>query len=178
MSNPTITAFRTEFAKVKKNCEGAFSQLTDAQLHVRLADDHNSVRVICKHMAGNLRSRFTDFLTTDGEKPWRNRDTEFVEDAPGQQLSMPTLRAEWDSAWAVLFELLASLNDADMGRIVTIRTEPHTVALALARQLAHYGYHTGQIVLISKTLRGSGWKYLSVPRGASAAFNAEMGRPK
>ncbi len=153
----------------KRLAEGAFAQISDEEFFRLIDPEANSVALIVKHMAGNMRSRFTDFLTSDGEKPDRNRDTEF-EMTPG------TTRAEmmewWEKGWKIVFDALESLRPEDIGRTVTIRGEPHTVLQAINRQVAHYAYHTGQIVFVAKHLKSSGWKSLSIPRGMSQQFNA------
>ena len=123
-----------------------------------------------KHMAGNMRSRWTDFLTTDGEKPDRRRDSEFVSE--GEDRAAITLR--WEEGWRTVFDALASLGPGDLSRTVTIRGEPHAVVEAVNRQLSHYGQHTGQIVFLAKHLRSSAWKTLSIPRGGSESFNERM----
>jgi uncharacterized damage-inducible protein DinB len=158
------------FRYYKKLSEGAMEQLSDEQLFTALDDEMNSVAIIVKHMAGNMRSRWTDFLTSDGEKPDRNRDTEFV--AP------PETRAElmrvWNDGWERIFHALEPLSDADLAREVFIRNEPHSVMQAINRQIAHYSYHSGQIVFLAKHLKGSDWKTLSVPRNKSADFNRRV----
>jgi hypothetical protein len=131
----------------------------------------NSVAVIFKHVAGNLRSRWTDFLTTDGEKPDREREREF--DASGEDRA--AVLARWEQGWSVLFETLDGLEPADLLRTVTIRREPHTVIEAVSRQLSHYAYHAGQVVFLAKHLKSEGWRYLSIPPGESERFNSEMG---
>jgi uncharacterized damage-inducible protein DinB len=163
-----IATFRAQKALAEK----AISQVPDAQLHTALSEDTNSLAVIVRHMSGNLLSRFTDFLTTDGEKPWRNRDEEFIDDHAPREIIME----RWERGWACLFAALAPLTDTDLSRTVTIRSEPHTVALALARALAHQSYHVGQIVQACRVLaQGRAWETITVPRGGSAAFNAKMG---
>jgi hypothetical protein len=151
----------------KRLAEGAMAQLKDEELFIALDPESNSVAVIVKHMAGNMRSRFTDFLTTDGEKPDRFRDHEF-------ELNPATTRAElmkwWEDGWARVFAAIESLKPEDVMRTVTIRGEPHTVLQAVNRQIAHYAYHTGQIVFLAKHLRSSGWKTLSIPRGKSENY--------
>ncbi len=151
----------------KRLAEGAMAQLKDEELFITLDPESNSVAVIVKHMAGNMRSRFTDFLTTDGEKPDRFRDHEF-------ELNPATTRAElmkwWEDGWARVFAAIESLKPEDVMRTVTIRGEPHTVLQAVNRQIAHYAYHTGQIVFLAKHLRSSGWKTLSIPRGKSENY--------
>lgn len=158
------------FRYYKKLGEGAMEQLSDEQLFTALDDEMNSVAIIVKHMAGNMRSRWTDFLTSDGEKPDRNRDTEFV--AP------PATRGElmriWNDGWERVFHALEPLSDADLEREVSIRSEPHSVMQAVNRQIAHYAYHCGQIVFLAKHLKGSDWKGLSVPRNKSADFNRRV----
>lgn len=127
----------------------------------------NSIALIVKHMAGNMRSRWTDFLTTDGEKPDRHRDTEF-ENPPATRAAV--LEA-WEQGWALVFGALEPLTDADLTRTITIRGEPHSVMQAVNRQIAHYALHIGQIVFLAKHLQASNWQSLSLPRGQSAAFN-------
>jgi hypothetical protein len=155
------------FRYYKKLSEGAMEQLTDEQLFAALDAEMNSIAVIVKHMAGNMRSRWTDFLTSDGEKPDRNRDSEFVQP--------PMTRAEllqmWNDGWRIVFGALEPLSDADLTKTVTIRGESHSVMQAINRQLAHYAYHVGQIVFLAKHLNASGWTSLSVPRNKSAEFN-------
>lgn len=157
-----------EFQKTRQLADRAIVQLSDAQLHAQLDADSNSVAMLMGHLAGNLRSRWTDFLTTDGEKPWRTRDAEF--EAPS--LSRAELLAAWDSGWQVLFDTLATLSDDDLARTVTIRGEAQTVLAAMVRQISHYGGHAHQIVLLAKHLQGPAWQVLSIPRGASAAYTA------
>ncbi len=157
-----------EFRRTRELADRAIAQLSDDQLHARLDAEANSVAMLMAHMAGNMRSRWTDFLTTDGEKPWRARDTEF-EPPP---LSREALTAAWEAGWQQLFDTLGTLSDDDLGRTVTIRGEPLTALAALLRQVSHYGGHTHQIVLLGKHLAGAGWSVLSIPRGQSAAAAA------
>ncbi len=158
------------FRYYKKLGEDAIAQVTDEQLFAALDAEMNSIAIIVKHMAGNMRSRWTDFLTTDGEKPDRNRDTEFEQP--------PSTRADllkvWNGGWDRVFSALEPLSDSDMERSVTIRSEPHSVMQAISRQIAHYAYHVGQIVFLAKHLNASGWKSLSVPRNKSAEFNRKV----
>ena len=158
------------FAYYRKLAERAMAQVADEQLFAALDEDSNSIAIIVKHMAGNMRSRWTDFLTTDGEKPTRNRDSEFEEP--------PSTRAEllglWESGWACLFAALQPLTEADLGRTITIRGEAHSVMQAINRQLAHYPHHVGQIVLLAKHFAGDRWQSLSVPRRGSAEFNRRV----
>jgi hypothetical protein len=156
------------FASQKRSAEKAIVQLPDDLLHVPLDENTNSVAVIMRHMAGNLRSRFTDFLTTDGEKPARNRDGEFVLDA---QTPREQIMADWESGWRVLFNTLASLTPRDLTATVTIREEPYGVIDALHRALAHQAYHVGQITQLARFLAKDHWKTITIPRGGSDAFN-------
>ena len=162
---------RRQFRGHKRLGEGALAQLTDDQLFITLDPESNSVAIVIKHLAGNMRSRFTDFLTTDGEKPDRHRDQEF-------ELTASTTRAEvmqwWERGWACVFAVLESLTPDDVMRTVYIRQEPHTVLQALNRQVAHYAYHVGQIVFLAKHFRSGEWKSLSVPRGKSEEVNRAM----
>lgn len=164
-----IAAFVREFEKTRQLADRAIVQLTDEQLHARLDAESNSVAIVMQHLAGNMRSRWTDFLTTDGEKPWRNRDAEFEPPV----LTHEALLQSWASGWQTLFDALAGLTDADLGRTVTIRGEGQTVLAALTRQLAHYAGHTYQIVLLARHLRGAEWTVLSIPRGQSDAYTAK-----
>jgi hypothetical protein len=155
------------FRYYKKLVEGALEQVTDEQLTATLDPEMNSIAQIVKHMAGNMRSRWRDFLTTDGEKPDRHRDSEFV-DAPPTRAA---LLATWEDGWQQVFGALEPLSDADLGRTVLIRAEAHSVMQAINRQMAHYSMHCGQIVLLAKHFAGGEWKSLSVPRNRSAEFN-------
>jgi len=158
------------FRYYKTLAERAMAQLTDDQLQETLDSESNSIAIVVKHMTGNMQSRWPDFLTTDGEKPGRDRDGEF-EDPPGTR---EALLAAWEAGWQCLFTALEPLSDADLQRTVTIRGEPHSVMQAINRQLAHYAYHCGQIVFLAKHLRGSEWKSLSIPRRKSAEFNRRV----
>lgn len=170
MSSPILDAVRDEFRKTRRLAEKAIAQLSDEDLHRALDAESNSVAVLMRHMAGNMRSRWTDFLTTDGEKPDRMRDREFEAAA----LSRDELLAEWNDGWQRLDDALAPLTDLDLQRTVVIRAEPHTVFQALTRQLSHYAGHTYQILMLGKHLRGGDWVTLSVPRGQSEEFNRRM----
>ena len=161
------------FHYYKKLGERAMAQCPDKGLFLTLDAESNSIAIIVKHLAGNMRSRFTDFLTSDGEKPDRHRDTEF-EDAPKTRAELMAL---WDRGWKCVFDALDPLTDADVDRTVTIRKEPHTVMQAISRQLAHYAHHVGQILFLAKhlTVQTTGkWESLSVPRGKSAEINAKV----
>jgi uncharacterized damage-inducible protein DinB len=158
------------FRYYKKLGEGAMEQVSDEQLFATLDAEMNSIAIIVKHMSGNMRSRWTDFLTSDGEKPDRNRDTEFEQP--------PATRAEllkvWNDGWERVFAALEPLSDSDLERSVPIRGEAHSVMQAINRQIAHYSYHIGQIVFLAKHLNASGWKSLTVPRNKSAEFNQKV----
>lgn len=158
------------FRYYKKLAEGAMEQVTDDQLFAALDEEMNSIAIVVKHMVGNMRSRWTDFLTSDGEKPNRNRDSEFV-DPPATRSDLMKL---WNQGWDVVFHALEPLSDSDLGRTVAIRGEPHSVMQAINRQLAHYSYHLGQIVFLAKHFKSSEWKSLSVPRNKSAEFNRKV----
>jgi uncharacterized damage-inducible protein DinB len=160
----------TIFRQYKKLAERAMSQIADEQLFVALDPEANSIALIVKHMAGNMRSRWTDFLTTDGEKPDRNRDFEFVEPPETRE----ALMAVWEDGWSRVFSALEPLTDADMDRRVAIRGEGHSVMQAINRQVAHYAHHAGQIVLLAKHLGHEKWESLSVPRNRSAEFNRKV----
>ena len=158
------------FHYYKRLGDRAMEQVSDEQLFARLDEDVNSIAIVVKHMAGNMRSRWTDFLTSDGEKPNRNRDSEFVDPPATRQ----ALLDEWEEGWAVVFGALEPLSDADLGRTVTIRNEAHSVMQAINRQMAHYAHHVGQIVLLAKHLAHDHWQSLSVPRNRSAEFNRKV----
>jgi len=158
------------FRQYKKLAEGAMEQLTDEQLRHPLDPESNSVAIIVKHMVGNMRSRWTDFLTSDGEKPNRNRDSEFV-DPPSDGKS---LMDAWEHGWELVFAAIEPLTDADLGRTVMIRGEAHSVMQAINRQIAHYASHVGQIIFLAKHLAKDHWRTLSVPRNRSAEFNRDV----
>ncbi|HVN06369.1 MAG TPA: DUF1572 domain-containing protein [Bryobacteraceae bacterium] len=154
----------------KKMAEAAIAQVTDEQLFATLDPESNSIAIIVKHMAGNMRSRWTDFLISDGEKNDRQRDTEF-EDPPATRESLMAL---WQTGWDILFAALEPLTDADLARQVTIRGEAHSVMQAINRQLAHYASHIGQIILLAKHFQCDKWRSLSIPRGKSAEFTRRV----
>ncbi len=160
----------TLFRYYKRLADQAMEQVTDEQLVAVLDDEMNSIAVIVKHMAGNMRSRWTDFLSADGEKPDRDRDAEFTT-PPATRDALLTL---WEEGWRTLFGALEPLSEQDMSRTVTIRGEAHSVMQAVNRQLAHYSYHVGQIVFLAKHFKASAWQSLSVPRGQSKAFTARV----
>jgi hypothetical protein len=160
----------TIFRQYKKLAEGAMSQLTDEQLQVTLDPEANSIASIVKHMAGNMRSRWTDFLNSDGEKPDRNRDSEFIDPPANRQAVL----ALWNEGWQLVFDALEPLTEADLSRTIRIRGEAHSVMQAINRQIAHYASHCGQIVLLAKHFKSAEWKSLSVPRNKSADFNRRV----
>jgi uncharacterized damage-inducible protein DinB len=165
-----IADFRAEFARYRQLAEQALAQMPDAELNRVLAPEGNSAAMLVRHMSGNFISRFTDFLTADGEKPNRERDREFDE--------RPYSRAEVDALWAkgfaVLDDALTPLGDADLERTVTIRQQPMTVHAALSRSLAHLAYHVGQIVLLARIHAAGQWHWLSIPRGKSEEYLAAL----
>jgi hypothetical protein len=164
-----LPSVRKQFAYYKLLGEQAMSQVTDEQLFWQPSPVSNSLATIVKHLAGNMLSRWTDFLTTDGEKPWREREAEFDNDLA----SRAAVLAQWEAGWQCLFAALDGLADADLGRTIYIRNQGHSVTEAINRQLAHYPYHVGQMVFLARLAVGEAWQSLSIPRGNSAAYNAE-----
>lgn len=154
----------------KKLGETALERLTDEQLHEEPGPGSNSVSVIVRHLHGNMLSRWTDFLESDGEKPWRRRDEEFEEDRPTRE----ELMRRWNEGWDCFLSVLLGLKESDLERTVRIRGEQHTVIEAIHRQIMHYSYHIGQLVYISKWFTGHKWESLSIPRGGSGEFNRKM----
>ena len=167
MSRRLIQSITGEYSRYKALAEGALAQVQDADLSQDLGEETNSIAVIVWHLAGNLKSRFTDFRTTDGEKPWRNRDEEFAT----RLVTRQELLGTWEQGWTALMAALGELTDDALSETVTIRNQPLTIDQALLRSLAHASYHVGQIVHIAKVLRGAEWRTLSIPRGASDAYN-------
>jgi hypothetical protein len=170
MPSPLVETAVAELSKVKRLAENAIAQLNDEQLWTRIDPESNSVGVLMRHMAGNMRSRWTDFRTSDGEKPDRQRDQEF-EDA---QISRADLMAEWEDGWRRVFDALTAVRDEELGETVYIRQEPHTIFKATVRQIVHYAGHAYQILFVAKHLLGAEWKTLSIPRGKSEEFNQRM----
>jgi hypothetical protein len=162
----------TLFRYYKHLAERAMVQVTDEQLQATLDPEMNSIAIIVKHVSGNMRSRWPNFLTSDGESPTRDRDSEFL-DAPQTRAE---LLASWEDGWKCVFAELEPLSDDDLPRRITIRGEAHSVTQAINRQLAHYAYHTGQIVFLAKHLQATNWKSLSVPRGQSQQFNRQVAK--
>ncbi len=159
-----------EFKRMKALADGAMAQVAPDQFFATPSEGDNSIAIIVKHVGGNLLSRWTDFLTTDGEKPGRNRDTEFEICAADTQAA---LLQQWEMGWSALFGALEPLTDKDLDRTITIRGEPLSVLQAIHRQLTHYSYHVGQIVYVAKHFAGKSWRTLSIPRGQSAQFNTK-----
>lgn len=158
-----------QFRYYKKLGEDAMAQMEDSALLWHPNEESNSIGMIVKHMWGNMMSRWTDFLHTDGEKEWRQRDAEFENDLPDREAIMQ----KWEEGWQCLFNALASVTDDDLNRIVYIRNEGHTIMEAINRQIAHYSYHVGQIVYVAKMVKNEGWKSLSIPRNKSKDYNKD-----
>ncbi len=166
-----IASIKAQFLQYKTLGEKAIAQVPENKIDWVYNPDSNSIVTIVKHMSGNMLSRFTDFYTSDGEKKWRNRDSEFENEI----LSKETLILKWHQGWTCLFNILNSLSAEDLSKEILIRNEPHTVMEALNRQLTHYSYHIGQIIFLSKMISGNQWESLSIPKGKSAEFNTKKG---
>jgi len=162
-----VESVRAEYVRYKTMAEAAIRQLDDAQLAAHTSGNSNSIATICWHVAGNLKSRFTDFLTSDGEKPWRHREEEFEP----RTVTKAEVLEKWEDGWTALHGALAGLRDDQLHGTVTIRRQSLEVHEALNRSLAHVAYHVGQIVFIAKSLRGNDWTYLSIPPGKSDEYN-------
>ncbi len=162
-----LSAIKNTLEANKRMADRAIEQTADDKMHLALDENTNSIAVIMKHVAGNLISRWTDFLTTDGEKPWRNRDDEFVDTFTNRA----ELIAYWNRGWSCVLSTLDKLTPTDLNTTVTIRGEPHSVPLALERSLGHTCYHVGQIIQIARVHAGEDWKTLTIPRGGSEQFN-------
>jgi hypothetical protein len=164
-----------QLRKSKGLADGALAQVADADLFRSVDAESNSIAIVMKHVAGNMKSRWTDFLTTDGEKPDRDRDTEF-ETEPGD--TRASVAARWEEGWRLLFSAIEGLAPSDLSRTVAIRGEPHTVLQAIQRQLTHYAYHVGQVVFLARHFAGPRWRSLSIPKGRSKDFDvARNGQP-
>lgn len=175
MINNYLESVVKQFEYYKTLGEKTFNQVTDSDLFYQYDEDSNSIAAIAKHIAGNMLSRWTDFLTTDGEKEWRNREAEFDNDINDRAELMHI----WNQGWACLFDALNSINETNFEQIIYIRNQGHSITEAINRQLAHYPYHIGQIVFIGKMLVGNDWNSLSIPRGDSQKFNSEkFSQPK
>lgn len=162
-----LESMRGEYLRYRALAEGAIGQLSDAELSSPESAGGNSIAVICWHLSGNFKSRFTDFLTTDGEKPWRQRESEFEP----RTVTRAELMETWNAGWTALLDALGPLTDEHLQATVTLRGQPFLVHEALLRSLAHVAYHTGQIVYIARSVRGANWRYLSIPPGQSDAYN-------
>ena len=162
-----LSSIAAEYRRYKALGQAAIAQLSDAELARPSAGESNSIAVLVWHISGNLKARFTDLRTADGEKPWRNRDEEFTD----RVVTREELLTKWESGWNVLLETLSTLTDDDLHQSVTIRGQSHSIHEALHRSLAHTTYHVGQIVFIAKAIRGEAWTSLSIPKGQSAAYN-------
>lgn len=173
-SSSMISWIEAEFRRYKEMGEGAIAQLGPDQLVVRASPQSLSIATVVWHVAGNLTSRFTDFLTTDGEKPWRNRESEFEE----RNVGRTELLEKWESGWSTLFAALDQLTDDDLERTVSVRGVSLTVGEALLRSLGHVSYHIGQITFFGKMLRGPEWKYLTIPPGGTDAYNRNPTKEK
>lgn len=165
--NEYLSVALNNFRTYKSIADKALEQITEEQFHYQIDDESNSISIIMQHMIGNARSRFIDFFTSDGEKPNRHRDQEFLE----QKLTKDQLLNEWNDAWQIVFDLLESMNDDDLKKIVSIRNEKQSALKAINRQIAHYSYHVGQIVFIAKHLKGNNWQTLSIAKGKSDEYN-------
>jgi hypothetical protein len=164
---------RFSFRKNRELAEKALQQVEDRAFFEKPGEHSNSIAAVVKHVAGNLVSRWTNFLTTDGDKPWRDRDAEFV---IGPEDTRPNLLTAWERGWAALFGSLDSLQEADLGKTVTIRGEGHTVFQAIHRSLTHTAYHVGQIVYLSRLLTQGGWEWITIPPGQSRQWKAQGGK--
>ena len=167
--NNYLDSTKKLFAYYKKLGDDAMAQIDDEKLFFQENEDANSIAIIVQHLAGNMLSRWTDFLTTDGEKEWRNRDAEFETNITNKQ----DLLAYWNRGWQCLFTALEPLTSSDLDKIIYIRNEGHTVLEAINRQLAHYPYHVGQLVFLAKLLAADKWKSLSIPKNKSQEYNQE-----
>ncbi len=167
--NHFITSAKAQFEYYKLLGEKTFAQIPDEMLFWQYNNESNSIATIIKHLTGNMLSRWTDLLTTDGEKEWRNRDSEFENDID----TRADLMTVWQKGWSCLFEALNSLKENDLNTIIYIRNQGHTVIEAINRQLAHYPYHVGQIVFIGKMVANQNWTSLSIPKGNSTDYNVE-----
>lgn len=162
-----LSSIIKQFDYYKSLGDKTFNQLTFDEMSWQSSEDANSIGIIVKHMVGNMLSRWTNFLTEDGEKSWRNRDDEFT----GSFTTKEEIIASWESGWHTLFKAIKPLNTSDLETIIFIRNEGHTVLEAINRQLAHYSYHIGQIVFLGKLLKGEDWQSLSIPKGKSSTYN-------
>lgn len=174
MNSTYLPSIIKQFEYYKMLGDKTFDQLSDAQVAWKANEESNSIANIVRHLWGNMLSRWTDLLTSDGEKDWRDREGEFTVDNASREETL----GQWNEGWACLFDALRPLTEADLEKVIYIRNQGHTVTEAINRQLAHYASHVGQIVFIGKLLRGSAWESLSIPRGQSGTYNAvKFARP-
>ncbi|ULC60869.1 DUF1572 domain-containing protein [Flaviramulus sp. BrNp1-15] len=164
-----LTSIIKQFEYYKSLGDKTFSQLSFSEIQWQSKKDENSVAIIVKHLVGNMLSRWTNFLSEDGEKEWRNRDLEFIDNYNSKE----EIIASWESGWKCLFDAIKPLTETDLEQIIYIRNQGHTVTEAINRQLAHYSYHIGQIVFLGKLLKGENWESLSIPKGDSLKYNEE-----
>ena len=167
-----VSSLLDEYKRYKALAEAAIGQVSDEELARLGPGGGNSIDILVRHLAGNLKSRFTDFRTSDGEKPWRHRDDEFET----ASLTRPELMTEWDAAWETVIAEVSQLTDADLNGTVTVRRQPLRIDEALHRSLAHTAYHVGQIVYLAKEMRGDAWRTLSIPKGQSEEYNRSATR--
>jgi hypothetical protein len=171
-----LNSVKRQFRYYKDLADKSIDQISDEDFFNEVADESNSVAIIAKHLAGNMLSRWTDFWTSDGEKEWRNRDTEFE---LGDLNTRDAILEYWERGWSVLFDAINSIDEDNFGNMVYIRNMGHTIPDAVNRQLCHYSYHIGQMVYVAKLLKGSSWNSLSIPKGKSAEYNAgKFAKPK
>ncbi len=169
MENSYLNSIKKQFLYYKQLGDKTFAQLDEEAIHWQYNSESNSIAIVVKHLWGNMMSRWTDFLTTDGEKPWRKRDAEFENDIKNKT----ELLEKWEEGWNCLINALNSITDADLDKVIYIRNDGHTIMEAVNRQLPHYPYHVGQIVYIAKMIKNSDWSSLSIPRNQSTQFNAK-----
>lgn len=170
MKRDVIIEYTRVFEQHRDLGTKGIEQLDEKALNFKPEPESNSIALIVKHLHGNMLSRWTNFLTEDGEKEWRNRDQEFE----SEELTIEEIQEMWLTGWKIVFQALDKLQDSDLSKTVYIRSQPHTVQQAIVRQVAHYSYHTGQIVYLAKMLKGKNWISLSIPKGKSEAFNKKM----
>ncbi len=174
MARPVLESIEGEYRRYKALGERALAQMTDEELSVSEGASQNSATTLVWHLSGNFLSRFTDFPAADGEKPWRDRDTEFLP----RSVTRAELMAQWEKGWETLFRSLAPLRDDQLEQKVTIRGVPLSIVEALHRSMSHAAYHVGQMVFLAKQLRGEGWDYLTIPPGGTAAYNQNPTRER
>jgi uncharacterized damage-inducible protein DinB len=161
--------YLAEFGRYRKLLDGALDQIGDEEFFAQLGESSNSVATILVHLGGNFRSRFTDFLTSDGEKPWRERDSEFEDSG----LTREQVMERWQQGWQVMHDSVSALREHDMSASITIRGKPLSVEEALLRSVSHFAHHVGQVLLLGKYFRGADWRYLSIPPGRSEEYNKD-----